>query len=183
MDKVVEEHTHRLAEATLPMMLFMTSTQRSEYRFYSHHPDRYPSNRKDGWMFSNFADMPIKVGGKVYPTTEHYFQAAKFFKTDPEWAEAIRKAKTPNQSKRMGGSRAHKMNKNWDDVRDEYMKKAIRYKVDQHKVFKRALLNTNTDVLIEASRTDRYWGDGKDGTGKNMLGKVLMEVRDELMNT
>jgi hypothetical protein len=27
---------------------------------------------------------------------------------------------------------------------------------------------------------DSYWGDGGDGSGKNMLGKILMRVRDEL---
>jgi predicted NAD-dependent protein-ADP-ribosyltransferase YbiA (DUF1768 family) len=25
-----------------------------------------------------------------------------------------------------------------------------------------------------------YWGDGGDGSGKNMLGRILMEVREQL---
>ena len=35
--------------------------------------------------FSNFARHPIKLSGKVWPTTEHYFQAMKFeSKSDQE---------------------------------------------------------------------------------------------------
>lgn len=42
--------------------------------------------------FSNFAAFPIKLDGKTWPTTEHYFQAQKFAGT--EHAEAIRKTKS-----------------------------------------------------------------------------------------
>jgi len=34
------------------------------------------------------------------------------------------------------------------------------------------------EELIEQTSTDYYWGCGTNGTGKNMLGKILMQVRD-----
>ena len=33
---------------------------------------------------------------------------------------------------------------------------------------------------IVMTRNDSYWGDGGDGSGKNMLGTVLMEVRQKI---
>ena len=34
--------------------------------------------------------------------------------------------------------------------------------------------------LVEHTENDSYWGDGGDGSGRNMLGQILMQVRDEL---
>ena len=31
--------------------------------------------------------------------------------------------------------------------------------------------------LIEANPADYFWGEGKDGSGKNMMGRILMEIR------
>ena len=53
--------------------------------------------------FSNFAHYPIKLRGKTWPTTEHYFQAQKFAGTQHE--ELIRKAKSPMAAARMGRDR------------------------------------------------------------------------------
>jgi len=41
-------------------------------------------------------------------------------------------------------------------------------------------LNTGDAKIVEQTENDDYWGDGGDGSGKNMLGKILMRVRDEL---
>ena len=41
-------------------------------------------------------------------------------------------------------------------------------------------LATGDEELVEDSPNDYYWGRGRSGTGKNMLGRILMEVRDEL---
>ena len=53
--------------------------------------------------FSNFALYPIKIKGKYWPTTEHYFQAQKFVGT-PQ-AEKIRKAKSPMLAAQLGRNR------------------------------------------------------------------------------
>jgi predicted NAD-dependent protein-ADP-ribosyltransferase YbiA (DUF1768 family) len=42
------------------------------------------------------------------------------------------------------------------------------------------ILNTSDHVLVEHTANDSYWADGPDGNGQNMLGQLLMQVRDEL---
>lgn len=41
-------------------------------------------------------------------------------------------------------------------------------------------ISTGDAELIEHTKNDSYWGDGGDGTGKNRLGQLLMELRAEL---
>ena len=60
------------------------------------------------------------------------------------------------------------------------MRKAIRAKFTQHEDLKEKLLNTGNAKLVEHTRNDHFWGDGLDGSGKNWLGKLLMELRESL---
>ncbi len=83
---------------------------------------------------SNFWIAPIKIDGKVWPTTEHYFQGMKF--KDPEYYEAIRQAKTCSMSKRMGQSRKHRIHEDWDERRLDVMKRALMAKFTQHEDLK-----------------------------------------------
>lgn len=140
---------------------------------------------KKWWRFSNFAELPIIIDGIKYPTSEHYFQAAKFASTDPEYAEKIRLTKTAKGTKTLGKSRDHPIDPKWDSpvegellFKDLVMKKAIRAKAEQHPEFLQDLLSTGTDSIVEASPWDNYWGSGRSGNGKNMLGKLLVELRD-----
>lgn len=60
------------------------------------------------------------------------------------------------------------------------MRKAVRAKFTQHWVLLEQLLATGAAQLIEHTKNDSYWGDGGDGRGQNMLGRILMEIRSEL---
>ncbi len=60
------------------------------------------------------------------------------------------------------------------------MRRAIAEKVRQHQAVRDVLLSTGDSLLVEHTPRDSYWGDGGDGSGKNMLGKILMEVRRKL---
>lgn len=53
----------------------------------------------------------------------------------------------------------------------------MKTKFDQHPELKGKLMATGEAEIIEDSKTDAFWGIGKKGTGKNMLGKMLMELR------
>ena len=128
--------------------------------------------------FSNFAAFSIKLKGKRWPTSEHYFQAQKF--KDVGHQEEIRKAKTPMIAARLGRDRKKKLRRDWDSVRDNVMREAVLAKFTQHKELKAILLATGEAKLVENTANDAYWGDGGDGSGKNMLGRILMEVRDKL---
>ena len=60
------------------------------------------------------------------------------------------------------------------------MRDALRAKFTQHPSLRSLLLHTGDAELIEHTKNDRYWADGGDGTGKNRLGQLLMELRTEL---
>ena len=128
--------------------------------------------------FSSFAPYPIRLGGKLWPTSEHYFQAQKF--EDADDREAIRKAKGPMLAARMGRDRKRKLRRDWESAKVGVMTEAVRAKFTQHDDLRAMLLATGDAKLVEHTENDNYWGDGGDGSGRNMLGQVLMRVRDEL---
>ncbi|MBZ4395421.1 NADAR family protein [Myxococcus sp. AS-1-15] len=130
-----------------------------------------------GWC-SNFAPYPIKLGGRTWPTSEHYFQARKF--ESPEDQESLRQARTPMLAARMGRDRKRKLRRDWESIKVSVMREAVRAKFTQHEDLARLLLDTGDARLVEHTDQDGYWGDGGDGSGKNMLGRILMEIREEL---
>ena len=128
--------------------------------------------------FSNFAAFAIRLKGVEWPTTEHYFQAQKFAGTPHE--EAVRLANSPSAAARMGRDRARPLRPDWEAVKDDVMREAVRAKFEQHPHLLALLLSTGDAHLVEHTENDAYWGDGGDGRGRNELGKILMRVRDEL---
>src|SRR5262245_11021263 len=129
-------------------------------------------------FLSNFARTHVTLGGVTWPTTEHYFQAQKFH--DPAKQAAIRIAPTPGAAKQIAWSSPEAWRADWDDVRDVVMLDALRAKFGQHKEMRARLLATGDTPLVEHTANDHYWGDGGDGTGRNRLGQLLMQVRGEL---
>jgi len=128
--------------------------------------------------FSNFHPSPITIGGKVWPTTEHYFQAMKFKGTPHE--EEIRNLATPMIAAAAGRDRTKPLRKDWEKVKDDIMYEAVTAKFTQHDNLKAILKSTDNAILVEHTINDHYWADGGDGSGKNMLGKLLMSLRDHL---
>jgi len=128
--------------------------------------------------FSNFAPYPIQLKGKIWPTTEHYFQAQKFAGTEHE--EEIRKARSPMIAARMGRSRDRPLRADWESVKDTIMFDAVLAKFTQHASLRSQLLGTGDAGLIEHTTNDCYWADGGDGSGRNRLGEILVEVRISL---
>jgi ribA/ribD-fused uncharacterized protein len=120
------------------------------------------------------------VDGKVWRTSEHYFQARKFAGRPDE--EEIRQAKTPAEAAGMGRQRSRPLRRDWESVKEEVMLTALRAKFRQHDDLRAILLATGDALLIEHTENDAYWGDGGDGSGKNRLGRLLMQVREELKN-
>ncbi|MEQ8790188.1 MAG: NADAR family protein [Pirellulaceae bacterium] len=139
---------------------------------------RFYSVGDDYGEFSNFAHFPILLKGKRWPTSEHYFQAQKF--ENQQHREEIRKAKTPMLAARLGRDRKKKLRRDWEAVKDNVMRDAVRAKFTQHAELRVLLLGTGEAKLIEHTTNDSYWGDGGDGSGRNMLGRILMEVRQHL---
>ena len=125
--------------------------------------------------FSNFAEFPIRLDGEVWPTSEHYFQAQKF--DDKAYQKKVRNASSPDRAAALGRDRSMKPRPDWQRYRLGTMRKAVLAKFTQHPELKALLLSTGAAKLIEHTPNDDYWGDGGDGTGQNMLGRILMEIR------
>lgn len=189
--------------------------------------DILPENRKDIQMsgepilfydfkaeygeLSNF--YPLKPAlvykDKIYPTSEHLYQAMKFMYKGASaatlaYAEIIRLAKTPNiakilASQKIAGGYAWRtalnpiiakskadgvvINSNWEEVKDDVMYKVIKLKFTANKHCRDVLLSTRHHPLAEHTTRDTYWADGGgNGKGKNMLGQLLVKLRRELKN-
>ena len=127
--------------------------------------------------FSNFSPHPVVMDGKLWPTSEHYFQAQKF--NDVAYQEKIRQAKTPRIAARMGRDLTKQIRLDWEAVKLSIMRDVIREKFKQHADIRQILISTGDAIIIEHTANDSYWGDGGDGSGKNMLGRILTQVRDE----
>ena len=167
---------------------------------------KFYSKDEPYYEFSNFYLADIEYKGKIYPSSEHLYQALKFLgpkasKRSKEYAREIRKVNTPNKARILANQKTGggyqwrtdlnpiieeyqdvKMRKDWDDIRDDIMRKVILYKFEQNRKLRKLLLSTGDAVIQENSPRDYYWGIGKDGSGENMLGIILMETRDILRN-
>ena len=79
-----------------------------------------------------------------------------------------------------GRNRQNPLRKDWEDVKDDIMRYAVREKFRQNPEILEKLIATSGAELFEHTKNDHYWADGGDGSGKNMLGKILMETRATL---
>eukprot|EP01095_Lingulamoeba_sp_RSL-Kostka_P008143 TRINITY_DN2678_c0_g2_i2.p1 TRINITY_DN2678_c0_g2~~TRINITY_DN2678_c0_g2_i2.p1 ORF type:complete len:403 (-),score=93.06 TRINITY_DN2678_c0_g2_i2:4-1212(-) len=146
--------------------------------------DFYEKNR-DYYELTNFWEpkKQIYIDGKKYKTTEHYFQAMKFQYVYINLAEIVRKLDTPRdafQFVRMDSIKPF-IRKDWQNVKENYMKHSLINKFTQDNHCKTKLLSTGDKQLYEHTKNDSYWGDGgQHGKGKNRLGSLLMEVRTEI---
>lgn len=141
-------------------------------------PIKFYSTADEYGEFSNFAAYPIKIGNSSWPTTEHYFQAMKF--KDKADQEKIRKANSPMLAARMGRDRKRILRRDWESAKVNIMREAIMAKFEQHETLQVLLLDTGDAMIIEHTENDDYWGDGENGKGRNMLGRILMAVRTTL---
>ncbi len=80
----------------------------------------------------------------------------------------------------MGRDRKHPLRKDWEQVKDEIMQQAVLQKFRTHADIREILLATGDELIVENAPIDYYWGCGKDGSGKNRLGEILMAVREIL---
>ena len=131
-----------------------------------------------GWM-SNFYIAPISVDGVEWPSSEHYFQAQKF--DDEKSINDIHQARSPGEAASMGRDRKRSLRKDWDTEKEAVMTKALQAKFTQHERLGQYLRHTFPLALNEDAPRDAYWGSGSDGRGRNRLGALLRQVREELL--
>ncbi len=136
------------------------------------------STRSEYGCFSNFSRHGLELDGVWWPTSEHYFQAQKFVGTPH--VEQIRQANSPRDAAKMGRDRQRPLRPDWETVKDDIMRRAVLKKFQTHDDIREILLGTADEELVENAPHDYYWGCGKDGSGRNQLGQILMEVREIL---
>lgn len=125
--------------------------------------------------FSNFEPCNITIDGIVWPSVENYYQAMK--SNDPVIRQDIRRA-TPAEAKKMG--RRILIRSGWLESRNDVMMRALVAKFNQAQ-WQARLVETGTQPLIEWNNWgDRIWGVTTDGIGDNLLGRMLMDIRDDV---
>jgi hypothetical protein len=131
--------------------------------------------------FSNFSPHPIQLDGLYWPTVEHYYQSQKFVGTEDELLiPVIRGVPTPMDAATLGRDRTRKLRRDWEQVKQQVMWQGVLTKFLTYGDIQVILLDTGEELIVEDSPTDYYWGCGQDKTGQNQLGKILMNVRQEI---
>lgn len=128
---------------------------------------------------------------RLWPSTEHYYQAQKFAGVAHPDAlalvEKIFNATSSEEAALLGRKnereRPELVREDWDQSKTAAMHAALRAKFTAHAGPRMLLLSTATPKtnIVEAAPHDYFWGTGMDGSGQNMMGKLLMMVRDELL--
>ena len=153
-------------------MVRISQNMTKEINFYS---------RKEEYGFlSNFwrSEQKMQISDNsyyIFPTNEHYYQSEKAIDEDvKKW---IANAKTPYLAMMAGRNlRPQEMVDNWNDKKVEVMLTGLRAKFAQNKELRLRLIYTENAILHEDSPTDLFWGK----KGRDMLGVLLMQVRDEI---
>ena len=131
-------------------------------------------------LFS-FDEPRIVVDGEEWAGSEAYFQAQKSLGTsDHETVKRLMQNADPMEA--FGIGRRYSRRSDWFDVNVEVMRKAVRAKFTQNQGLKELLLSTGDHPLVQVKPGDWFWGTGPDNNGKNMLGELLMELREGLRN-
>jgi ribA/ribD-fused uncharacterized protein len=126
-------------------------------------------------FLSNFWPVEVVFDDVVYASVEHGYQAAKTL--SPMHRAYVRQAETPGEAKRRGRKVA--MRQDWEQVKLVVMLDLVRQKF-KDPVLREMLLATGNEHLAEGNNwQDRFWGT-VDGVGKNHLGRILMQVREEV---
>lgn len=129
--------------------------------------------------FSNFSKHSFELDGKLWQTSEHYFQAQKFINT--VHLDEVHQANTPRKAAQIGRDRSLPLRSDWEEVKEDVMMKALEAKFRTHQDLYNVLVETGQSEIIEDSPIDYYWGVGKDRSGKNRLGVLLMVLRDKFI--
>ncbi len=143
---------------------------------------------------SNFHPSPFNMKGMRFAHIEQYmmFCKAKLFNDDVS-AAAIMLTNDPKECKRLGRLVANYNDEAWCASREFYVYIGCVRKFQQNPSAAAYLISTHPRELVEASPYDRLWGvglaaddprilDKEKWRGQNLLGKVLMQVRETLLH-
>ena len=151
---------------------------------------------QDFYVLSNFSSFQVQNYAGNFATSEHLYHWHRFQMDDcseaceavPTWrrvvarelAALVKDAPSAHEAFRIAQESKTFQRPDWDDVKVETMRRILRKKASQHEYVLRKLLATGDRELVENSWRDDFWGWGPNRDGSNMLGKLWMEIREEI---
>lgn len=145
-------------------------------------PERVRFYEHDFYVLSNFSAFRVCGWGRDFDTAEHAYHWHKF-QDHPHMQDQIQMSASAHEAFKFAEAMKSYRRRDWDEVKVGIMRDILRAKADQHEYVRRKLLATGDRELVEDSWRDDFWGWGPNRDGKNMLGKLWMEVRAELRAT
>lgn len=147
---------------------------------------------QDFYVFSNFSAFRVLWRGRDFDTSEAAYHWERFAigqdaNRSPAFgsmaaavADDIRFAASAHEAFKLAQEHKSLQRPDWDAVKVRVMGDILRAKVSQHEYVRRKLLASGDRELIEDSWRDDFWGWGPNHDGQNMLGKLWMEIRQQL---
>lgn len=131
------------------------------------------------YCLSNFSAFRLIWRGRDFDTSEAAYQSEKFIE---HWSifKLIHDARSAHEAFKIAEHYKDQVYPGWHDIKIEIMKKILKAKINQHKYVLKKLMDTGHRTIIEDSWRDSFWGWGPNKNGKNMLGILWMEIRNEL---
>lgn len=131
-------------------------------------------------FLSNFYEVEVRWDGRVYRNSEAAFQSAKTL--DAQLRDTFASLDALS-AKRMG--QCVPLRPYWDIIKTTIMDTIVRAKFKQHPDLAKRLVETGDAELIEGNDwNDTFWGvDNRTGKGENHLGKILMNIRQDMQPT
>ncbi|MEX2514965.1 MAG: NADAR family protein [Candidatus Paceibacterota bacterium] len=129
---------------------------------------------------SNFAAYQVVYDDRIWMTAEHAYQAHKFNDTDIQ--DEIQSCASAHAAKQLAHEYGNHVREDWFDINVEIMENILRAKLSKHQHIQQKLRVSAEKELVEDS-DDEFWGCGENRNGKNMLGKLWIKLRNELLKT
>lgn len=158
--------------------------------FWGHTPAKSGEITKT--CLSQWWKCDFEEDGVIFCCAEQYmmYKKALLFE-DREHAEEILKTNDPKAIKALGRLVKNFDDKVWNEHKSDIVLQGNILKFSQNPELKEYLLGTEDKILVEASPYDRVWGigmkaetvgicDPQNWKGQNLLGFLLMEIRDNL---
>jgi len=146
----------------------------------------YKTKEEFGGLSNMASGYPLEINGVRILTTEALYQACRFPHM-PELQQKIIGQHSPMTAKMKSKPHRKDSRRDWDKVRYKVMRWCLRVKLAQnYEEFGRLLLATHNRSIVEQSLKDDYWGakttdeTGNTLIGQNVLGRLLMELREKL---
>ncbi len=144
------------------------------------------TNEEFGGLSNMAPGFPIEIDGIHIRTSEALYQACRFPHSE-KIQKIIIEQKSPMTAKMKSKPFRRETRGDWMNVRINIMRWCLRVKLACNwDKFKQLLMATENKPIVEESRRDKFWGAIPNGDeiliGQNILGRLLMELREELKN-